>query len=43
MDSWVCLPVMGSMKFEDGLLNVWRDYFDLATFEREMAKAQDDS
>lgn len=38
---WVCLPVMGSMKFENGLLSVWRDYFDLATFESEMAKAQD--
>ncbi|MGC6512444.1 MAG: nuclear transport factor 2 family protein [Parvibaculales bacterium] len=37
---WVCLPVMGSMKFENGLLSVWRDYFDLATFESEMAKAQ---
>ena len=37
---WVCVPVMGSMKFEDGLLTIWRDYFDLATFEAEMAKAQ---
>ena len=40
---WVCVPVMGSMKFENGLLTIWRDYFDLATFETEIAKAQKNS
>ncbi len=42
-DYWVSVPVMGSMKFENGLLTIWRDYFDLATFETEIANAQKNS
>jgi limonene-1,2-epoxide hydrolase len=32
------LPVMGTMAFgADGLITDWRDYFDLASFQKQMA------
>lgn len=37
-DRWMELPVMGVFEVtEDGRISLWRDYFDLGTFEREMA------
>jgi limonene-1,2-epoxide hydrolase len=31
------LPTMGSMRIVDGAISEWRDYFDLASFERQAA------
>jgi len=31
------LPVMGTLTVEDGKITVWRDYFDLTSFERQLA------
>ena len=42
-DKWIELPVCGVMKFSDGLMTNWRDYFDLTTFERAMEEATDES
>lgn len=33
----ISLPVMGTLTFVDGKITVWRDYFDLGTFERQLA------
>ena len=33
----ISLPVMGTFEFRDGLISKWRDYFDLADFQRQMA------
>jgi limonene-1,2-epoxide hydrolase len=33
----ITLPVMGTLTVEDGLITVWRDYFDLADFERQVS------
>lgn len=33
----VSLPVMGAFEFEGGLISAWRDYFDFADFQRQMA------
>jgi limonene-1,2-epoxide hydrolase len=30
-NGWVELPVMGVFEVENGLITLWRDYFDLAT------------
>ena len=30
----ISVPLMGSFRIRDGLISEWRDYFDLATFER---------
>lgn len=32
----VVLPVMGSFEIRDGRIAAWRDYFDMATWERQM-------
>ena len=42
-DKWIELPVCGVMKFSDGLMTNWRDYFDLTTFERAMEEATAES
>jgi limonene-1,2-epoxide hydrolase len=34
---WIELPVAGLFVLRDGRIALWRDYFDLATFERAMA------
>jgi limonene-1,2-epoxide hydrolase len=34
---WVELPVTGVWEVRDGLITVWRDYFDLATYRRQTA------
>lgn len=33
----ISLPVMGVFEFRDGLISSWRDYWDLADFQRQMA------
>ena len=33
----ITLPVMGTLTVENGRITVWRDYFDLASFERQLA------
>lgn len=33
----VSMPVMGTFKIVNGEISEWRDYFDLATFQRQMA------
>lgn len=37
-DKWMDLPVAGVFEVRDGLITLWRDYFDMATFNSEMAK-----
>ncbi len=32
----VALPVMGTFEFTDGKISAWRDYFDMATWKRQM-------
>jgi len=34
----IVLPVMGTITVVDGEIAVWRDYFDPADFERQLAK-----
>ncbi len=31
------VPVMGTFEIDNGKIKAWRDYFDLATFTRQMA------
>ena len=33
----VTLPVMGAVTVEDGLITVWRDYFDPTDFDHQLA------
>lgn len=33
----VDLPVMGAFEIRDGKIRAWRDYFDLATWQRQTA------
>ena len=33
----ITLPVMGTVTVENGEITVWRDYFDLGSFERQLA------
>lgn len=32
----ITLPVMGTLTVEDGIITVWRDYFDPADFDRQL-------
>ena len=34
----ISLPVMGTITVEDGMITVWRDYFDPASLERQLAE-----
>lgn len=34
----VVLPVMGAYEFRDGKIAVWRDYYDINSFNRQVAK-----
>ena len=36
-DRWMELPVAGLFTIADSRIALWRDYFDLATFTRQMA------
>jgi limonene-1,2-epoxide hydrolase len=33
----ISIRVMGTFEFRDGLISAWRDYFDLAQFQSQMA------
>lgn len=33
----LAVPVMGTFEIRDGRIAAWRDYFDLATFTRQMS------
>ena len=35
---WAELPVVGVLEVHDGLITAWRDYFDLATLQRNLAQ-----
>jgi len=35
---WMTLPVMGAFELDGQIIRKWRDYFDLKTFESEMAR-----
>jgi len=32
----IALPMMGTLLFENGIITVWRDYFDPADFQRQL-------
>lgn len=34
----ITLPVMGTITVENGMITVWRDYFDPADFDRQLAQ-----
>lgn len=36
----ITLPVMGTITVENGEITVWRDYFDPADFDRQLAKVK---
>ena len=35
---WAELPVVGVLEVHDGLITAWRDYFDLATLQSNLAQ-----
>ena len=35
---WIAIRVMGTFELRDGKIAKWRDYFDLAEFQNQMAK-----
>jgi limonene-1,2-epoxide hydrolase len=37
-ERWLEMPVAGLFVVRDGLITLWRDYFDLKTFESQMAR-----
>jgi limonene-1,2-epoxide hydrolase len=37
-DGWLELPVAGVFEVDDGLITLWRDYFDLASYQRQLAE-----
>ncbi|MBT5773666.1 MAG: SnoaL-like domain-containing protein [Dehalococcoidia bacterium] len=40
---WLELPVMGTFELGDGKITAWRDYFDMATFGRQMTAIREAS
>jgi limonene-1,2-epoxide hydrolase len=36
-DRWVELPVAGIFEVHDGRISLWRDYFDMGTFNDQLA------
>jgi len=36
-DGWLELPIAGVFEVEAGLITLWRDYFDMASYQRQMA------
>ena len=36
-ERWVELPVMGAFELREGKIQAWRDYFDMAQFQKGMA------
>jgi limonene-1,2-epoxide hydrolase len=39
-EQWVALPVMGSFELSGDKISAWRDYFDLAQFQRQLPGAE---
>jgi hypothetical protein len=39
-EGWAELPVVGVLEMHDGLINSWRDYFDLATLQQNLARGR---
>ncbi|MBW9116878.1 nuclear transport factor 2 family protein [Rhizobium cauense] len=37
----ITLPVMGTLTIENGLITIWRDYFDPADFDRQLSKLKE--
>ena len=37
---WLELPVMGVFEIRNGKIQAWRDYFDAASFEKQMEKVR---
>ncbi|MDP7599231.1 MAG: limonene-1,2-epoxide hydrolase family protein [Acidimicrobiales bacterium] len=37
-DGWLELPIAGVFEVVDGRIRLWRDYFDMATYSRQMAE-----
>ena len=37
-ERWLELPVAGVFEVSDGKISLWRDYFDAATFQTELAR-----
>lgn len=35
-DAWLELPVMGSFELSGGKITAWRDYFDMAQFQKQL-------
>lgn len=35
-ENWIEIPVMGTFELRDGKLSAWRDYFDLAQFQKQL-------
>jgi limonene-1,2-epoxide hydrolase len=35
-ENWVKLPVMGTFELDGGKITAWRDYFDMAQFQKQM-------
>ena len=38
-ERWIDIPVMGTFEIEDGKIKGWRDYFDMAKFNAQLAPA----
>jgi len=34
---WIEIAVTGVWEVHDGVISLWRDYFDLAAFQRQMS------
>jgi limonene-1,2-epoxide hydrolase len=38
-DGWIELPIAGVFEVDDaGLITLWRDYFDMGSYQRQLAK-----
>lgn len=37
-EKWIAIRVMGTFEIENGKITKWRDYFDLAEFQGQMAE-----
>ena len=37
-DGWLELPVAGLFEVDNGLITLWRDYFDMGDYQRQMGE-----
>lgn len=37
-DGWLELPVAGVFEVDHGVITLWRDYFDMGAYQRQMAE-----